>query len=305
MSLAILLTCHGTVDSTADLPAFLSNIRRGRPTPAHLVEEVTRRFVAIGGSPLMRTTHAQAAALAERTGLRVAVAGRLWHPYPKDVLAGLVANGITTVVSLPLAPQSVHVYHAAVREAAAGFPGLSVVEVPAWGNEPRLIDAFVESIDEALLGLAEGERASTTVLLTAHSLPQRIIDAGDPYEKDFRAMAELVAARVRARGNPVQVAFQSQGATNDVWLGPDLPATFRALAEGGARAVAVAPIGFVADHVETLYDLDIEAKALAEGMGMKLVRAPALNVKPAFIDAVAAVARAAVERAGGAGAGAE
>lgn len=296
VSEAVLLSCHGTVESTADLPAFLSNIRRGRPTPPALVEEVTRRFEAIGGSPLMRITRAQGEALAERTGARVAIAGRLWHPYPKEVLAGLVAEGVRRVVSLPLAPQSVHVYHAAVREAAAGFPGLEVVEVPAWGNEPRLVDAFVESIDEALAPLAEAERVATTVVLTAHSLPQRIIDSGDPYERDFRAMASLVAARVEARGNPVQVSFQSQGATNDVWLGPDLPATFRALAEGGARTVAVAPIGFVADHVETLYDLDIEAQALAKSVGLQLVRATAMNLRPAFIDALAAVAGRALAR---------
>ena len=298
MSLAVLLSCHGTVESTADLPAFLNNIRRGRPTPAHLIEEVTRRFEAIGGSPLMRITRAQADALAERTGVRVAVAGRLWHPYPKEVLAGLAADGVRKIISLPLAPQSVHVYHAAVREAAAAFPDMTIVEVPAWGNEPRLIDGFVEVIDEALAPVPEAERAAVPVVLTAHSLPRRIIDAGDPYERDFRAMAALVAARVEARGNPVRVSFQSQGATNDVWLGPDLPETFRALAEAGARDVAVAPIGFVADHVETLYDLDIEAKALAEGLGLTLRRATAMNVRPAFIDALAAVTQRAIAEAG-------
>lgn len=294
MTTAILLTCHGTVESTDDLPAFLSNIRRGRPTPPHLVEEVRRRFEAIGGSPLMRTTRAQAQALAERTGARVAVAARLWHPYPKEVLAGLISEGVRRVVSLPLAPQSVHVYHAAVKEAASALGGVEVVEVPAWGHEPRLIDAFVEVIDEGLAQLPEAERAGAPVVLSAHSLPQRVIDAGDPYERDFRAMAALVAERLAARGLASRVAFQSQGATNDVWLGPDLPSTFRALADGGARAVVVAPIGFVADHVETLYDLDIEAKALAEGMGLAFARAPALNVRPAFIDALAAVAGAAL-----------
>lgn len=297
VSFAVLVSCHGTVESIDELPAFLSNIRRGRPTPPHLLDEVRRRFEQIGGSPLMRTTLAQAAALAERTGLKVAVCARLWRPYPKDVIADLVKEGVRTIVSLPLAPQSVHIYHASVREAAAGT-GVEIIEVPSYGHEPRLIDAFVESIDESLAALPEELRAKTPVLLTAHSLPQRILDAGDPYERDFRSMAELVAARVRARGNEVRIAFQSQGATNDVWLGPDLPTTFQSLVESGARSVAIAPIGFVADHVETLYDLDIEAKAMAENMGLQFTRAPAMNLRPAFLDAVESVARAAVAKIG-------
>ncbi|MEZ4299151.1 MAG: ferrochelatase [Polyangiaceae bacterium] len=287
----LLLTCHGTVESTDDLPAFLSNIRRGRPTPPHLIEEVRRRFDAIGGSPLMRTTRAQADALAARLSLPVAVAARLWHPYPKDVLADLARSGVRTVLSLPLAPQSVHVYHAAVREAAAPL-GIEVIEAPAWGNEPRLIDAFVESIEEALSHLPEPARRTAPIVLTAHSLPQRIIDSGDPYERDFRAMAALVESRLRPQGNPVHIAFQSQGATSDVWLGPDLPTTFRALSESGAGAVCIAPIGFVADHVETLYDLDIEARALAESQGLTFTRATAMNLRPAFIDALVSVAQA-------------
>lgn len=296
MSLAVLVSCHGTVESIDDLPPFLSNIRRGRPTPQHLLDEVKRRFLAIGGSPLLRTTRGQAAALAERTGLRVAVCSRLWHPYPKDVLAELAADGVRTVVSLPLAPQSVHIYHASVQEAAAPL-NLRVIETPSWGDEPRLIDAFVESIEEALATLPEADRRAAPVILTAHSLPQRVIDSGDPYERDFRSMAELVAARVRARGNEVRIAFQSQGATNDVWLGPDLLATFRSVADSGAPAIVVAPIGFVADHVETLYDLDIEAKGIAEGMGLRFARASAMNLRPAFIDAIANVALAAAAKA--------
>jgi ferrochelatase len=185
-----------------------------------------------------------------------------------------------------------------VKEAASALGGIEIIEVPSWGNEPRLIDAFLEVIDEALAKLPEEARRATPVVLTAHSLPQRVVDAGDPYERDFRAMAELVAARVRERGNETRVAFQSQGATNDAWLGPDLPAMLREIAGAGARNVAVAPIGFVADHVETLYDLDVEAKATAQDLGLGFVRAPAVNLRPAFIEALAIVVQAAVERAG-------
>ena len=291
-STAVLLTCHGTVDRVEDIPAFLTNIRRGRPTPASIVEEITHRFQRIGGSPLMRTMAAQAAALGERVGLPVRIAGRLWAPYPAEVVAELVQSGTTTLISLPMAPQSVDIYHAQVRQAAAAHPGLTLRCAPTWGLEPALIDALVGSVDEALARFPDAERASVPVILTAHSLPKAIIDAGDPYEKQFRAMAAEVAVRLVARGNPVRVAFQSQGMDGGVWLGPDLPATFAKLVEEGRRSAVIAPIGFVADHVETLYDLDVEAPGLAEKAGLeRLERAPAMNVRPRFIDALEAVVR--------------
>jgi ferrochelatase len=156
---AVLLTCHGTVDRVEDIPAFLTNIRRGRPTPPAIVEEVTHRFQRIGGSPLMRITAEHAAALEARIGVPVRVAGRLWAPFPAEVIGELVQQGVTTLVSLPLAPQSVDVYHAGVRAACAAHPGLELRLAPAWGTEPALIDAFVESIDEALARFPAEERA--------------------------------------------------------------------------------------------------------------------------------------------------
>ena len=292
MTTAVLLSCHGTVDRTEDIPAFLANIRRGRPTPPAIVAEVTHRFERIGGSPLMRTTAAQAAALAARLALPVRICGRLWGPYAAEVVAALAAEGVTTLISLPLAPQSVDIYHPPVREAAAAHPGMEVRCAPAWGLEPALVDAFVETIDEGLAGFPEGERASVPVILSAHSLPQRVIDAGDLYEQQFRAMAAAVEARLSPRPNPVRIAFQSQGMDGGVWLGPDLPTTFAALAASGARTALIAPVGFLADHVETLYDLDIEAPTLAARAGLTtLRRAPALNTRPRFIDALEAVVR--------------
>jgi protoporphyrin/coproporphyrin ferrochelatase len=303
LSTAVLLSCHGTVERIEDLPAFVTNIRRGRPAPPEVLEEVRRRFEHIGGSPLMHITRAQGEALAARLGLPVAVAGRLWHPYPGEALASLHAAGVRRVISLPLAPQSVDVYHAVVREAAArlgaasggdggGDGGLEVRCVPAWGLEPALLDAFVEVIDEALARFPEEGRAGVPVLLTAHSLPLRIIAAGDPYERQFRAMAAEVERRLASRGNPTSVAFQSQGMTGDAWLGPDLKETFARLAAEGHREALIAPIGFVAEHVETLYDLDTEAHVLAKEAGLaRLERAPAVNARPRFIDALEALVR--------------
>jgi len=288
---AVLLTCHGTVESADDIPAFVANIRRGRPAPSEVIEEVRRRFLQIGGSPLMRITAEQGRALEARLGIPVAIAGRLWGPYPKDVIADLVARGVTTLVSLPLAPQSVHIYHAVVREAAAEHPGLEVRYAPPWGLEPALIDAFEEGIRETLAEqIPEAERDGAAVILSAHSLPIRVIQSGDPYEIQFRAMAGEVEKRLAPR--PVSVAFQSQGMTGDAWLGPDLPATFARLASEGVKTALISPIGFVADHVETLYDLDIEAQGFAKSAGLgRLGRASAMNTRPRFIDALEAIAR--------------
>jgi protoporphyrin/coproporphyrin ferrochelatase len=288
MTSAVVLSCHGTVDSVTDIPAFVRNIRHGRPAPPEVIEEVTRRFEQIGGSPMMRITHEQAAALEQRLGVTVRATARLWEPYVGPVLDELVGAGVDRIVSLPLAPQSVHVYNRVVEEAAAERE-LEVVAAPSWGEEPKLIDAFEQAIAESL------ERAGSepAVVLTAHSLPLRIIRGGDPYERDFRGMAEAVTARLRARGlHTVVVAFQSQGMGGGEWLGPDLDTTFETLRGEGVDHLVVAPIGFVAEHVETLYDIDVEAAARATELGFSsLVRMPAMNTRPAFIDALEAVAR--------------
>lgn len=294
-SLAVLLSCHGTIAEMSDVPAFLGRIRRGRPAPQELVDEVVRRYRLIGGSPLMEHSTAQARALEQRLGLPVRVAGRLWHPFPEEVLGELVRQGVTQVLSLPLAPQSVHVYNEAVREAAKD--SVAIVAAPAWGNEPALIDAFLEVIDEGLAThhLSQLPPQELPILLTAHSLPTRVLAAGDSYETDFRAMAALVAARLEQRGYATEVAFQSQGASSEAWLGPDLRTRLAAAVERGASAAFIAPIGFVAEHVETLYDLDIEAQEIARAVGLKrLGRAPAVGDRARFIDALEAVARRAL-----------
>lgn len=292
MSIAVVVSCHGTVSNLEDLPAFIHNIRRGRPAPPELIAEVKHRFQLIGGSPLMTITAAQARALESRLGLPVVVASRLWHPYPAEVLPTLVERGIRTVISLPLAPQSVDVYHASLREAAAKVSELNVVAVPAWGMEPALIDSFEQTIDEAFGVVNADERTSIPIVLSAHSLPKRVIASGDLYEKQFREMAGAVAARFEARGFSVRVAFQSQGASNEAWLGPDLAETFAELSSGGAQSVLIAPIGFVAEHVETLYDLDIEAPTIAQKAGIhRLLRAKAVGDRPRFIDALETIVR--------------
>ena len=241
---------------------------------------------------MMRITGEQAKALEARLGLPVRVAGRLWHPYPRPVLHALIAEGATTVVSLPLAPQSVHVYHAdveqAVEELAAEGTQVALRKAPTWGLEPALLDAFVEAIGERTTAMPSGP--TSAIVLTAHSLPMRVIESGDPYERDFRAMAEAVAARLD--GVTCHIAYQSQGMGGGTWLGPALDDVMVELRQQGVKDLLVAPIGFVTEHVETLYDIDIEAAARAKELGFEsIARMPAMDTRPRFIDALEAVAR--------------
>lgn len=290
--LGVLLSAHGTVENLDDLPAFLARIRRGRPVPQVLLDETRHRYQLIGGSPLLRTTREVARRLSDELGLPVFVGMRLADPPLAQAITEARDAGVTRLISLPLAPQSVHIYHDAAREAAAAVPGApALIEAPSWGDAPALIDAFAGVIDEALARFPEGERDGVELVLSAHSLPLRVIAMGDPYEQQFKAMAALVAARFPR--NASRVAFQSQGFDGGEWLGPDLKATFAALASEGRRDVVVAAIGFLADHVETLFDLDIDARKMAAEAGLRRYeRAPSLDARPSFIRALGSVVRA-------------
>jgi ferrochelatase len=306
---AVLLIAHGTVEELDELPEFLKNIRRGHAAPPELLAEVRRRYEAIGGrSPLNAINRKIAERLEERLGMPVRTANRLFHPYPQDVLGALAKSGTKRVVVVPLAQHSASVYGDAVKQAArdAGLD-LRVDAAPNWGRIPELTEAFARSIVSALAEVPDGERDRTSLLLTAHSLPMSIIEAGDPYEDEFRGSAEDVAVRVRelAPGRFVDhaVAFQSQGMSSGpggrpmVWLGPDLRSRLEVLAARGRKEVVVAPIGFLADHVEILYDLDIEARTWAEELGITLRRAPSLNASDGLVDALASVVRSVQEAA--------
>ena len=301
---SVLLIAHGTVDSLDDLPAFLKNIRRGHDASPELLAEVRRRYEAIGGqSPLNAINRDVAKHLEARLGVPVRTSNRLFSPYPKDVLAELVSAGAKRVVVVPLAQHSAQIYGDSVKEAAKEARlDLRIDAAPNWGRIPELTLAFARSIAATLATVPETERDRTTLLLTAHSLPMSVIQAGDTYEVELRASAEAVAAKVRELGGVFAehvVAFQSQGMSSGpggrpiTWLGPDLRSSFAELAakQPARTQIVIAPIGFLADHVEILYDLDIEARAWAEELGITLRRAPSLNASEGLVDALAAVVR--------------
>jgi ferrochelatase len=299
---AVVLIAHGTVESLDELPEFLTNIRRGHPPSDELVAEVRRRYEAIGGrSPLLDITRELATKVESKLGLRTRIAMRLFPPYPKDVVSDLVREGVRRIVTVPLAQHSASVYGSAMRSAAREQGDLVVLCAKNWGRTRELTRAFADSIAGALGRIPAGEANRTAVLFTAHSLPLGIIQAGDPYEREVRASAEDIASALRSRANGAfpehMVAFQSQGiGTGMEWLGPDLRSAFSDLAARGTKHLVLAPIGFLADHVEILYDLDIEAKALAGEYGIVTYRSASLNAGDAVADAIVSVARGVLDR---------
>ncbi|MEO7096099.1 MAG: ferrochelatase [Polyangiales bacterium] len=286
---AILLIGHGSVSRAEDIPAFVQAIRRGRPTPPAIVDEVTHRWNAIGGSPLQSIIETQAQALSARLAVPVGVASRLWAPYARDVVPELVRGGARRIVSLPLAPYSAKIYNDVTREACTAA-GVECIDVPAWGSHQALVDAFRETIDETFAGVAPRE---AHLVLSAHSLPMRVVAMGDTYGDEVRATAAAIAQKVPVPAERVHVAFQSQGMDGGEWLGPDLKTTFASIAEKGGSEVVVCAIGFLADHTEVLYDLDVEARAIVEHHGMKFHRAPSLNTRERFLDVLEDLSRAA------------
>jgi ferrochelatase len=288
---AVLLVAHGTVENLSDLAAFLTRIRHGRAPSSELVEEVTRRYSLIGGSPLLEVTRAQGEALAQSLGLPVLIGMRLWEPSVEAALLEAARAGIERVCVLPLAPFSVHVYQQAAERsarelAARGERVPELVGVEPWGEHAAFIEAHAARI-------TEHAPADASLVLTAHSLPTRAIASGDPYDTLARRSADAIGRKL---GRPYRVAYQSQGADGGDWLGPDLRGALEALRNEGKRRVALAPFGFLTEHVETLYDLDVEARAWANELELELTRVPAIGTHPGLIQTLAEVASRALGR---------
>jgi protoporphyrin/coproporphyrin ferrochelatase len=280
---------HGTPASLADMPEYLKVVRGGRPPSPELIEEMTHNYTAIGGrSPLTDITLAQGAALAQRLGpsIAVAVGMRNWHPYIKAAMDELAAKPVDRIIGLPLAPQfstlSVQKYMDAAR---AALPAdRTFTPVRSFHDNPLLLQAFAERVRAA------NPRPDETVVFTAHSLPKRVIDGGDVYADEVAATAKGVAAL--AGVERYDVAYQSAGRTPEPWIGPDLTEFVAARAADGQRAFLVVPIGFVCDHTEVLFDIDVQAARAAREAGATLRRTESLNTSPTFISALESIVRA-------------
>jgi len=286
---AVLLMAHGTPASLDEMPEYLRLVRGGRPPSAELIEEMRHNYAAIGGrSPLTDLTMAQAEALRARLGggVPVAVGMRNWRPFIKDALDELARAGATRVVGIPMAPQfstlSVQKY---VDAATAALPaGVQFDAVTSYHAHPLLLEAFAERVRAA------APRADETVVFTAHSLPVRIIEGGDTYADEVAATARGVAGL--AGIGRFDIAYQSAGRTPEPWIGPDLSELITSRAAGGARGFLVVPVGFVCDHTEILFDIDVQAARAAREAGATLRRTESLNTSATFISALAEIVRA-------------
>jgi protoporphyrin/coproporphyrin ferrochelatase len=292
---AVLLIAHGSPERVEDIPAFLQNISRGRPMSDAVVREVQHRYAQIGVSPLTCLTLGQANGVARELGIPAYIGMRNWHPFIADTMKQMATDGIEQAVAICLAPHnsqtSVGLYKRVLSDANPSFP---IDFVEEWHDHPLLIEAFADRLRTGWKAACAQHGSALPVLFTAHSVPQRTIAEGDPYEKQTRETATLVANRVPEIGN-WQFAFQSQGMSGGEWLGPTVEDTIVRIREAGHTGIFLQPIGFVCDHVEILFDIDILFREFAAARGMQLYRAESLNDSPLFVRAVADLARARLE----------
>jgi ferrochelatase len=298
---AVLLLAHGTPENVEQIPEYLRNVTGGRPLPQEVIEEIQRRYALIGYSPLTEITIAQArlveAELAAN-GLRIPVyvAMRNWHPYIADVVRQMRADGVEEAAVLCLAPQnsrtSVGLYRRALEAEAAS---LRIDFTEGWAQHPFLIEAFAERLRPAWTRLSAEAGAPVPVLFTAHSVPCRTVQcaegrSADPYAEEAKQTAVLVAARVPEIPQWF-FAFQSQGVSGGPWIGPTVEETLEDIAASGVRTLLLQPIGFLCDHVEILYDVDILFREFAGRLNLRLERPESLNGSVTLAKAVADLAR--------------
>jgi ferrochelatase len=291
---AVLLLAHGTPDSIEEIPAYLANVTSGRPLPPAVVAEIQHRYSLIGHSPLTEITLQQSAHISEELGLPTYVGMRNWKPYIRETVLQMAADGITQALAICLAPHNSRTSVGLYRRAVIGETGklpFTVDFVPEWHSEPLLIRAFSEKLRDGWSRACLEANAPVPVLFTAHSVPVRTIEAGDDYERQTRETASLVAASIPEIAGHWRFAFQSQGMSGGEWLGPTVESVIEELAAAGHKHLFVQPIGFVCDHVEVLYDVDIAFKNFAAARGVVLTRAESLNDSVLFARAVAQLAR--------------
>ena len=278
---AVVLMAYGSPASAEDVRPYLEDVRGGRPVSDEAVAELVGRYRRIGGrSPLDEVTEAQRAALERELGLPVFVGMKHWRPRIAEAVEAALAAGATRIVGLVLAPHYSRLlvggYRERLEQALAGRAELVLIE--SWHDHGPFLDVLADRL----------RGADAWVVFTAHSLPERILAEGDPYREQLLETSRLVAERA-GLGRRWSFAFQSASATGEPWLGPDVLEELERLSGDGAREVLLAPVGFVSDHLEILWDLDVEARGRAEELGIEVARIESLNDDPAFVRALVAL----------------
>ena len=290
---------YGTPERMDDVRPYLTHIRHGHEPSDNAVRGLQARYELIGGpSPLYQTTVEQMKALLQRLNAggilyRGYLGMKHWHPYIPDAVACMAEEGIEAATAITLAPHystmSIAQYLNYIKEGLARIDEPPrILCVKSYHDEPKLIDAFEEKLWETMMALP-GEHRNAPVIFTAHSLPEKILQADDPYREQLLTTCRLLAERFEDMN--WRFAFTSQGETKDRWLGPTLAESLDEVATEGHKAVIACTVGFVSEHLETLYDFDIKGRRDAEERGLAFYRAPALNTSPTFISALAEVVR--------------
>lgn len=310
-AIGVILMAYGSPDSLDELEPYLLDIRGGRPVSPALLHEIKERYALIGGrSPLLDLTRAQAAALEEELNqlfsdrfqtFRIFVGMRHWQPRIRAAVAQIAAAGIKQVVAVVMAPHSSRLstgaYFDHLRSAVAELDSaVELILVESWFDHPGLITALAEKASPAMQLFAP---ARPYVIFTAHSLPARILEQGDPYDLQLRHTAALLAQRLELEADQWEFCYQSAGQSPEPWLGPSIEQQVVALSQSGQRNLLVVPVGFVCDHVEVLYDIDIAARNLARANGSRLERSASLNSSPALIATLANLVSCALSLPGG------
>ncbi|MGI8771444.1 MAG: ferrochelatase [Acidobacteriaceae bacterium] len=319
---AILLLAHGTPESIDEIPEYLRNVTSGRALPEAAIAEIKHRYGLIGHSPLTELTFEQARLLSEKLGLPVYVGMRNWKPYIASTVRQMREDGVTAAAAICLAPQnsrtSVGLYRRAVMAEAGSAIAIDFTE--GWAEHPFLIDAFAERLGTAWTKLTQETEERVPVLFTAHSVPCRTVQSApaqpsapgappqrataaplgpDPYAVEAKRTASLVAEKLRAAGlthGEWFFAFQSQGISGGPWIGPTVEDTLKALRQAGHTVVMIQPIGFLCDHVEILYDIDIGFREYGKSLGLRVERPESLNASPRLTDALADLAGQGLQR---------
>ncbi|WP_170006664.1 ferrochelatase [Bacillus fonticola] len=304
----LLVMAYGTPYKEEDLERYYTHIRHGRKPTPEMLEDLRGRYEAIGGiSPLARITQEQAEKLQEHLNdvqdqveFKAYLGLKHIEPFVEDAVEAMHKDGIEEAVSIVLAPHfstfSVQSYNGRAKEAAAQLGGPRITSVESWYEEPKFIDYWVKRVRDTFASMAEEERKNACLIVSAHSLPEKILQNGDPYPKQLEETADLIA-----KGAGIEkyaIGWQSEGNTPDPWLGPDVQDLTRQLhGEHGYTSFVYTPVGFVADHLEVLYDNDYECKVITDDIGAKYYRPEMPNAQAEFIDCLATVVLKQLRRA--------